>query len=170
MSNPPIVSNMHRVFPDIEPDDEWKQNLRKTIENRIRKTKDDANHVLDAELRAAVTDESRRLSLNAQHLKTMKAIEDIAKAEFEHALDEERRRRHRPRGSQTNDRLNEVLPEEPQYIRTESIRTRNRDPPSELERQFQRPTEKLPYLPEGSNSRMPPAPKVSPEFLRPPHR
>jgi len=162
MSNPPIISNMNRVFPDLEPDDEWKQNLRKNIEDDIRKTKDDANHVLDAELRAAVTNEARRLSVNAQHLKTMKAIEDIAKAKFEHALDEERRRLHRSRGSQANDRFNDVLlEEEQQFTRTESIRTRNH-PPSELERPFQ-----------SSNSRIPPASfpqKVRPEFLRPPHR
>src|SRR5271170_4378049 len=172
------MSDTRNALPDLEPDDEWKQKMRKDIENGLRSMVDDAKRVLNQELEAAVVDETRRNFLTAQHLDTMKNIRGIAISQFEDALKRERRLRRWSHGLEMDDELNEALVKEQQYIldnikkeesQTERVRIRTLDtkegksqgddPPSDLERLEHRPTQRPidepAYFPEGPSSRRP---------------
>src|ERR1700722_1951782 len=186
------MSDTRNAPPDLEPDDEWKQEMRKDIENGLRSMVDDAKRVLNQELEAAVVDETRRNFLTAQHLETMKTIRGIAMTQFDDALKRERRLRRWSHGLEMDDELNEALVKEQQYIldnikkeesQTERVRIRTLDtkegksqgddPPSDLERlehTTQRPIDEPAYVPEGPSSRRPSTsspPKMIPEFWKP---
>ena len=78
---------------DCEPDDEWKEQLRKRIEEGLQSMVTDAKENLAAELRKAPDTLETRMRLEADYKQAMQTIRSLASEQYQLELDRERNQR-----------------------------------------------------------------------------
>jgi hypothetical protein len=88
---PPTFSKFDGA--DYEPDDEWKGQLRKRIEEGLLSMVTDAKENLAAELRKASDSPETRMRLEADYKQAMQTIKNLASEEYQLELDRERNQR-----------------------------------------------------------------------------
>lgn len=101
---------------DFEPDDVWKSQLRKRIEESLESMVKDVKENQVAQLRKEVVTEETRLRLEEEYKQAMVNIRSIANEQYRMELDRERNQRRWTAGKPINAEWTRILAEEQQSI------------------------------------------------------
>ena len=99
-----------------EPDDEWKEKLRKQIEEGLVSMVSDAMASMQSKLKQAPVAPEERDRLAKEHHQTMRNIRRLAQEQFESALERERMERRWAAGQTVDRHWEEILVREQQAI------------------------------------------------------
>ena len=122
------LTQLLALYPDIEPEPQWKDDLRKQIEDGLSSVVGDAKRAYNVGLEKPIP---HRMALTRQYNEAMAAIRTIAQREFKTALDKERRLRLWSHGLAENDDLNDALSKEQQSILGKILRGKTEDAQSQ---------------------------------------
>jgi len=117
---------------DFEPDDEWKRQLRKRIEESLESMVKDVKDNQAAQLRKQVVTEETRLQLEDEYKQAMVNIKTIASEQYRMELDRERNQRRWTAGKPINPEWTRILAEEQQSIMN-TIKQTNQDNASPID-------------------------------------
>lgn len=112
---------------DFEPDDEWKRQLRKRIEESLESMVKDVKDNQAAQLRKQVVTEETRLQLEEEYKQAMVNIKTIASEQYRMELDRERNQRRWTAGKPINPEWTRILAEEQQSIMNTIKQNSNQD-------------------------------------------
>jgi hypothetical protein len=100
----------------LEPDEEWRDNLRKTIQQGIQSMIDDAKKSRDESLHKAPVNEEERDRIAKDHMETLDNIRRLANEQFASALERERVERRWAANQPVDPKWEKVLAMEQQAI------------------------------------------------------
>jgi hypothetical protein len=102
---------------DLEPDENWKSDLRTRIQVNIQSMITDARKSYHDSLdQISPTDDRRRMELHEQYAETMKNLKRLAKGQFDEALERERQERRLFHGQTISNEWSEALVKEQESI------------------------------------------------------
>ena len=101
---------------DVEPDEEWKNRLRKEIEENLASMVKEAKDSRDHQLREAPVSAEDRERLTMEYKTAMNNIRQLAAEQFQIELDRERQERRWASGIPMNPQWTEALKQEQQTI------------------------------------------------------
>jgi len=101
---------------DVEPDEEWKNRLRKEIEENLASMVKEAKDSRDNQLREAPVSAEDRERLTTEYKTAMNNIRQLAAEQFQIELDRERQERRWASGIPMNPQWTEALKQEQQTI------------------------------------------------------
>ena len=101
---------------DVEPDEEWKNRLRKAIEENLASMVKEAKDSRDNQLREAPVSPEDRERLTMEYKTAMNNIRQLAAEQFQIELDRERQERRWASGIPMNPQWTEALKQEQQTI------------------------------------------------------
>ena len=101
---------------DFEPDETWKQQLKKRIEEGLKSMVQDAKDSQTAELRKAVVTPEVRLRLEDEYKQAMNTIKSLANEQYQLELNRERNQRRWTAGAPMHPDWTRILAEEQQSI------------------------------------------------------
>ena len=157
---------------DYEPDEEWKVQLRKRIEEGLQSMVADAKENQAAELKKAPDTPETRMRLEADYKQAMQTIKALASEQYQLELDRERNQRRWTAGVPMNPGWTQYFREEQQNIMNSikqssnqtdnSVRTASRSPTEERRSAIPKPSNELPALAHSPVLPVPPNPSVRP--------
>ena len=115
-SPPPSSNSAHKHYDGVEPDDEWKKQLKDRIEGELKSMVKDAKDSMDNKLRQAPIGHIERERLAEEHSQAMSNIRKLAAESFQIALERERQERRWAAGQQMHSAWSEALIQEQQGI------------------------------------------------------
>ncbi|KAF8157088.1 hypothetical protein B0H34DRAFT_859663 [Crassisporium funariophilum] len=136
---------------DFEPDEEWKRQLRKRIEEGLQSMVADAKESQAAELRRAVVSAEDRLRLEAEYKQAMHNIKSLANEQYQIELNREINQRRWTAGVPMRPGWTQILHEEQQLIMN-SIKQSGAQSDNSARTVSESPTEdRRPVLPKPAN-------------------
>ena len=118
VDDPPLPSSNPAVLnhDEFEPDDEWKSQLKGSIEAELKSMINDAKDSIDRQWQEGPSTPSERDRLAEEYRDTMKDIRKLAIVSFQTALERERQERRWSAGHQMDTEWSESLIEEQRRI------------------------------------------------------
>ena len=111
-----ITSSVKQCQIDVEPDDMWKDALKKRIEEGLKSMVDDATKARDDQLARIPPNSPQREGIWQDHENAMKTIVSLARDEFQLELERERQERRWSNGQAMTPQWDHALKSEQQEI------------------------------------------------------
>jgi hypothetical protein len=111
-----LNATLSKLYDGVEPDDEWKQQLKDRIEGELKFMVKDAKDSMDNKLRHAPLGPIERQRLVEEHSQAMSNIQKLALESFQIALEREWQERRWAAGQQVHSAWGEAMLQEQQGI------------------------------------------------------